>query len=142
MNGIYHTNGDYYTEDDEIAVGTLVGKTFKRVFVEDDDYDIVMLFQNDEETYVFLHDQNCCERVRVNDITGTLSDLENTPILMAEDVTNKTELPPDPEDTESFTWTFYRFATSKGFVVVRWLGESNGCYSEKVSFVKLDSKND
>lgn len=60
---------------------------------------------------------------------------------MAEEETNCEEHPPDYSPhpyIDSFTWTFYRFATVKGYVTVRWLGESNGYYSESVSFMKCD----
>ena len=41
---------------------------------------------------------------------------------------------PKPESADSYTWTFYRFSTVKGTVTVRWFGESNGYYSESVSY--------
>lgn len=72
---------------------------------------------------------------------GDLNDLVGSPILMAEESTNRKEHPPDfkhPNGLDSFTWTFYRFATVKGYVNVRWLGESNGYYSESVSFRKVE----
>jgi hypothetical protein len=79
---------------------------------------------------MFAHQQDCCETVRINDIVGDLQDLVGEPLLVAEEVKGATE--PDEEHYESYTYTFYKFATRKGYVDVRWLGESNGYYSEGV----------
>ena len=71
----------------------------------------------------------------VEDITGDMSDLINHPILMAEMVTNKEKKPEDRS-----TWTFYKLATIKGSVTIRWCGRSNGYYSESVNFCRLKNK--
>jgi len=90
-----------------------------------------MLFVTAEgEQFLFSHYQDCCESVDINDIVGDLQDLVGEPLLIAEEVSGVTE--PDEEHYESYTYTFYKFATRKGYVDVRWLGESNGYYSESV----------
>lgn len=97
----------------------------------------------DGKTFRLLHFDDCCEHVTIADICGDLSDLVGHPILQAEE--NSSREPQsnaypadfDPAHHESFTWTFYRIATIKGSVVIRWLGTSNGYYSESVSFVEL-----
>ena len=91
-----------------------------------------MVFANETETFRFFHDQDCCESVSIEDIVGDLSDLVGEPLLMAEEVSGETPADFDEGYHESVTWTFYKFATRKGYVDVRWLGESNGYYSESV----------
>jgi hypothetical protein len=89
----------------------------------------------DGRVFVFLHYGDCCEYVRIEDVCGDLDDLIGSPLIVAEECTNMDD--PVAESAachESYTWTFYRFATAKGSVTVRWLGESNGYYSERVDF--------
>jgi hypothetical protein len=87
----------------------------------------------DGKNHKFYHGQDCCESVSIEDVCGDLADLVGSPLLVAEQVDNEDE----PEcDAESYTWTFYKFGTAKGSVTVRWLGVSNGFYSESVSYVQ------
>jgi len=91
-----------------------------------------LVFENATERFVFFHYQDCCESVDINDIVGDLEDLCGEPLLIAEEVSGETPVDFEEEYHESVTWTFYKFATRKGYVDVRWLGESNGYYSESV----------
>ena len=112
------------------GMAQMLGKTFVRVSgsVGGDE----MTFETaNGERFMFAHQQDCCERVDINDIVGDLQDLCGEPMLVAEEVRGATP-EPDEEHDESYTYTFYKFATRKGYVDVRWLGESNGYYSESV----------
>lgn len=120
-----------------MGVETLLGKTLVRV---DNAGDAVHFLTADGEHYRLYHEQDCCECVRVEDVCGDLADLVGSPLTMAEETVSGEHPPgrePDPYE-DSFTWTFYRFATLKGYVTIRWLGTSNGYYSESVSFGKVD----
>lgn len=81
----------------------------------------------------FFHEQDCCEQVKIEEIIGDLNDLINWPLTIAEEVANEHmegEVPQNPDD--SWKWTFYKLGTIKGTVIIRWLGQSNGYYSESV----------
>jgi hypothetical protein len=116
--------------DTQKGMELMKGKTFVKVTGDVNDRE--MLFVTAEgERFLFAHMQDCCESVAINDIVGDLQDLVGEPLLMAEEVSGY--VGPEPEYHESYTYTFYKFATRKGYVDVRWLGESNGYYSESVN---------
>jgi hypothetical protein len=88
----------------------------------------------DGRTFRFSHLQDCCEHVRIEEIHGDVADLIGHPLVEAEEVSSE-GVPYD--GGESGTWTFYKFSTVRGSVTVRWLGESNGYYSESVDFEEI-----
>ena len=108
---------------------SMLGLVFIKVEGAVNDEEMVFVAE-DGRRFVFAHSQDCCETVNINDIVGDLNDLVGEPLLLAEEVSDAEG--PEPKYAESYTWTFYKFATRKGYVDVRWLGESNGYYSESV----------
>ncbi|MCX8957198.1 hypothetical protein EHW65_07920 [Erwinia psidii] len=106
----------------------MLGQTFCSVY-DDRNTNELKLEVNYDHYFLFHHGQDCCESVVIGDIDGDLEDLTGTPITMAEVVTESG----DDGNGGSHTWTFFKFATAKGSVTVRWVGESNGYYSESVS---------
>ena len=113
----------------------IIGKTFTEV-KQVNNYGDELHFVSDEGTFVFYHDQNCCESVGIEEVHGDLNDLVGAPLLVAEERTETGETADAWADSQ--TWTFYEFRTIKGSVTVRWLGTSNGYYSERVDYKLLD----
>lgn len=135
-------------DDDEIKVSELIGKTFTKIErVKDyksnkwDDAGDAIIFRG-EKTYVLYHENDCCESVYIEDICGDLSDLEGSEIFQAEESTSRNYEYKENEEQDDYmddsnTWTFYKLATNKGYVTMRWLGSSNGYYSESVDFMEI-----
>lgn len=119
---------------DDIPFSTLVGKTLTAISPAQAGDDEIRFTVSPGEIYSLKHLQACCESVSIESIVGDLSDLVGEPILMAEESSGEI-----PDAGESGTWTFYKLATRKGYVDIRWCGYSNGCYSEAVSFLKVST---
>ena len=119
----------------ELNINVLLGKRLSAVDMSADKSQIDFT-ASDGERFRMYHSQDCCESVYVEDVAGDFSDLIGNDILMAEESTNSKDPVPEHAD-ESFTWTFYKLSTIKGSVTIRWLGSSNGYYSESVSFARM-----
>jgi hypothetical protein len=118
-----------------VDIAEFKGKTLVHHNFNADENEITFTF-SDGSVYRMYHDQDCCESVTVEEIIGDMDDLIGSPILEAEEATNADSEP--PQYAESFTWTFYKLGTIKGHVNIRWLGMSNGYYSESVNIARVE----
>ena len=116
----------------EAKIEELMGHTVVEVRGKEGSDELAFVLA-DGRTFVMYHEQDCCESVSVEDICGDIADLIGRPLVQAEEVSGG-----DPEGWkpveygESYTWTFYKLGTDRGGVTIRWLGRSNGYYSERV----------
>lgn len=121
------------------SFGDLLGRTLAAITGQVGD-DSMIFTTTDGRQYRLFHARDCCEDVAIEDINGDLGDLVGSPIVVAEESASG-DNPPGikvPEFQDSFTWTFYKLATAKGYVTIRWYGSSNGYYSESVDFEEIE----
>lgn len=116
----------------DIAFEELKGLTLKSVEGLIEQEEQVTFKTECGRVFNMYHYQDCCENVYISDVCGDVGDIIGSEILHAEErVSDMGE-----EAYESGTFTFYDIQTRKGSVNIRWNGESNGYYSESVSFVE------
>lgn len=87
----------------------------------------VIIHFHDNTSINFHHSVDCCESVRLEDFED--DDIIGGDVLK---ITEATSPLPDTEWGDTATWTFFRVETTKGEIWMRWMGESNGYYSERV----------
>lgn len=119
---------NYYIESVDFV--SLKGKTLVEITNDDENIHFVT---STGESFDMYHNQDCCEGVRIESIVGDLKNLLGNELLMVEESSNEENPDYKGEYAESYTWTFYKLATIKGYVDIRWIGESNGYYSESVN---------
>lgn len=94
------------------------------------------------------YERNICDvKVYIESITGDLQDLIGSPILMAEESTYDVpeNMLSEKDDDSKYAysiaeelWTFYKLATIKGYIDMRWVGTSNGYYSVEVDCMLIN----
>lgn len=109
------------------SINEIQGHVFTKVETDNSDY--IRFYRADGKVVKMHHWQDCCENVSIEDINGNMNDLVDTPILVAEERTDSGK----GYYGDYYTWTFYTIRTIKGSVDIRWLGSSNGYYSERVN---------
>lgn len=126
----------YIPYDRSREFGALLGCVLTTVGVGKFEYGDAVFFETtDGRKFVMYHDKDCCENVNIEEVVGNLADLVNDgPVLLAEETSNQKT---DGEYGDSATWTFYKLRTHNGDVTIRWLGSSNGYYSESVDFYEI-----
>jgi hypothetical protein len=127
-------------------INVLIGKTLTHVERIGDEEIIFTTIEGDR--YRMFHHHDCCESVTITEIAGDLQGLVGFPIHVAEERSEHAEGKPlyddngmctnPKENFESRTWTFYVLANLRGYVDIRWTGDSNGYYSESVDFEKME----
>ena len=125
---------------DDTTIEDMLGKTIIKIVSNTKAKNIgdkLIFWTSDGYRYEMYHEYDCSEWVYLEDINGDLDDLLGRPLLQSESVTDTKDMR-GRDFSESFTWTFYKFATIRGYVTLRWLGESNGYYSEDVSIFKTE----
>ena len=120
-----------------IDAAALKGQTIKEIKQTKDD---IRFETKDGKKYIMYHAQDCCESVIIHDIQGEIQSLVGKKLIKAKQEISK-EWPEDVEPveyTDSYTWTTYTLAVRGAKVIIRWLGESNGYYSEDVNLEEIE----
>lgn len=117
------------------TIADMLGATIAKITGGETGSEAMTFVADDGRVFAFEHHQDCCESVEIVDVIGDVADLIGSPLLMAEEVSSENEPKPAYDTPDAWcTWTFYKFATIRGYVTVRWCGSSNGYYSEDVCF--------
>lgn len=118
-----------------MEIAELRGETLTYIDV-DTETDRILLTTASGRTILIHHNQDCCESVRIEDTEGNFHELIGRVITEASEHTQTGEYG-EYEHSESWTKTQLTFRAGASTVISRWIGESNGYYSETVDIEDL-----
>lgn len=125
-------------EFEKISLNELIGKTFYEIKKRGDN----ISFTDMEGTvYKFNSYHSGFSETFLEDIEGELSDLANSKIIIAEMVKKTENYNSDLKRASPYydysQWVFYKFATLKGYVTIKWRCEASANYSSEVIIEKI-----
>lgn len=114
----------------------LIGETLEFVDVDEQENQILLTTKSGRRILIY-HDQGCCESVRIVDTLGNWHDLIGKVIVeVEEDIIDSG----DHDGYDSKTETTLTFKVDGSTVISKWIGESNGFYSESVDITEITRK--
>lgn len=129
------------TWDNRSRIEALDGKVVKFIDLDlDRDDGEIRIECEDGSVFLFHHQQDCCEYVNIVDVKGDPVKLQGYKLKVSEEVIrdpDKEEFPDRLEFAESSTLTTHTFKTTEETLVVKWIGTSNGYYSESVDIHEI-----
>ena len=108
------------------SISVLLGKTLVSI----DQCGIESInFKCTDGTEYIMYPLDYYESASIKNVIGEYDNLIGSPILMAEEIASG--------DSEDCNWTFYKLATVKGYVTIRWYGSYYGYYSGGINFTEV-----
>ena len=109
----------------------LVGQTFRWVLRCKGRFgDDQIRFHLNNWTFYSIYNRH--ERFAIDEMWGNFADLEGTPVVSVELISNPEEL----FNYEVLNWTLLKISTARGSVSIRWVGESDKCSLEELELIK------
>ena len=116
-----------------VEFSDLVGEVLDSVDIDKGENQILLTTRSGRRFMVY-HEQDCCESVRIVGQDGSFDKLIGKPIVEASGVAVDTS---EEAIDSSQTTTTLVFRVDDQTVISRWIGDSNGYYSESVDIAEL-----
>jgi hypothetical protein len=116
-------------------IASLVGETLTHI--DCDGTSQIMLTTASGRQIMIYHEQDCCESVQIQDTEGNWHDLIGKVITDTDHDTTHT----CGDCADSCTLSVLTFKVDDATVISRWIGESNGYYSEGVDLLDITKRN-
>jgi hypothetical protein len=116
-----------------VEFSALVGEVLDLVDIDREENQILLTTRSGRKFLVY-HEQDCCETVAIHWQDGSFDKLIGKPIVEARGIAVDTS---EEAIDSSQTTTTLVFRVDDQTVISRWIGDSNGYYSESVDIAEL-----